>query len=148
MNSIRWSLVTMVALTSASVALSGYVAYSSTGSSGTAQANGGIPAFTQGMVTRHMFFADTDTTKVAATYNFKESGIDVKATAYYVAFDIGSKNSYKAGQAWKAKESGFDIQYNPATIKNLNLRLRANYPTDFAPNLDWSEYRLIANYNF
>ena len=131
------------------------MAYSTTGSSDTAQANGGvitpwggIPAFTQGMVTRHMFFADTDTTKVAATYNFKESGVDVKATAYHVAFDIGAKNSYKAGQAWEAKESGFDIQYNPKSVKNLNLRLRANYPTDFAPNLDWSEYRLIANYNF
>ncbi len=136
-------------------ALSGYVAYSTTGSSNTAQANGGIitpwggiPAFTQGMVTRHMFLADTDTAKVAATYNLKSTGTDVKATVYYASFDVGEKNSYKAGQAWKAKESGFDIQYNPASIKNLNLRLRANYPTDFAPGLDWSEYRLIANYNF
>ena len=146
---------TAVKLGAGSGALSGYVAYSTTGSSNTAQANGGIitpwggmPAFTQGMVTRHMFFADTDTTKVAATYNFKKSGVDLKATAYHVDFDIGSKNSYKAGQTWNAKESGFDIQYNPANIKNLNLRVRANYPTDFAPNLDWSEYRLIANYNF
>jgi hypothetical protein len=140
-------------LTASTGGLTGYVAYSRTGSSTGTQANGGIitpwggiPAFTQGMVTRHMFFAGTDTTKVAASYNFKEAG--VKATAYHSAFDIGAKNTYKAGQAWEAKESGFDIQYKPAGIKNLNLRLRANYPTDFAPGLDWSEYRVIANYNF
>jgi len=144
-----------VKLGASSGALSGYVAYSTTGSSDTAQANGGIitpwggiPAFTQGMVTRHMFFADTDTSKVALTYNFKETGADVKATAYYASFDVGAKNTYKENQSWTTKESGFDIQYNPASIKNLNLRVRANYPTDFAPNLDWSEYRLIANYNF
>ena len=136
--------------------VSGYVAYSKTGSSNTAQANGGIltpwggiPAFTQGMVTRHMFFADTKTSKVAVSYKLNTLlDADVKATVYHVAFDIGQKNSYKAGQAWKAKESGFDIQYKPSSIKNLNLRLRANYPKDFAPNVDWAEYRLIANYNF
>ena len=135
--------------------LSGYIAYSSTDSSSIAQANGGIltpwggmPAFTQGMVTRHMFFADTDATKVALSYNFKEMGADVKASLYHASFDIGANNSYKNGQDWTAKESGFDIQYNPAGIKNLNLRLRANYPMDFAPDLDWSEYRIIANYNF
>ncbi|MBU1668956.1 OprD family outer membrane porin [bacterium] len=137
-------------------ALSGSVAYSTTGSNDNTVTNGGIltpwggiPAFTQGMVTRHMFFADTDTTKVAATYNLKNVlDADVKATAYHVSFDVGAKNTYQAGQAWTAKESGFDIQYNPAGIKNLNLRVRANYPTDFAPGVDWDEYRLIANYNF
>lgn len=136
-------------------ALSGYVAYSTTDSNTNAQANGGIitpwggiPAFTQGMVTRHMFFADTDTLKVAATYNFKELGANVKASVYYAEFDIGANNSYKADTAWTAKESGFDIRYYPASVKNLQLRLRANYPTDFAPGLDWDEYRVIANYNF
>lgn len=140
-------------------ALSGYVAYSTTGSNNDTHANsthggiiaawGGIPAFTQGMVTRHMFFADTDTTKVAATYNFKNTGADVKATAYHASFDVGSKATVgTANGGYTAKESGFDIQYNPAGVKNLNLRLRANYPTDFVPGLDWSEYRLIANYNF
>lgn len=136
-------------------ALSAYVAYSTTDSSDSAQANGGIitpwggiPAFTQGMVTRHMFFADTDTTKVAATYNFKELGVNLKASVYHVSFDIGASNTYKAATAWTAKESGFDIQYAPAAVKNLKLRLRANYPTDFAPDVDWTEYRVIANYNF
>lgn len=133
--------------------LSGYVAYSSTDSStdgnhGVITPWGGIPAFTQGMVTRHMFFNDTETIKVAATYNFKDFGINLKASAYHVSFDVGADNSYKAGTVWKAKENGFDIQYTPESIKHLNLRLRANYPTDFAPDLDWSEYRIIANYNF
>lgn len=133
--------------------LSGYAAYSTTGDSegsmngGIITPWGGMPAFTQGMVTRHMFFADTDTTKVAATYNFKDTGINLKATAYYVSFDIGASNTY-TGTAYTAEESGFDIQYTPESIKDLHLRFRANYPVDFKPGLDWSEYRLIVNYNF
>jgi len=132
--------------------LSGYLAYSATSDSdGTMNGGiitpwGGMPAFTQGMVTRHMFFADTDTWKAAATYKFADLG--VKASAYYVEFDIGQSNTYKSGRAWTASESGFDIQYDVAAVKGLNLRLRANYPRDFAPGLDWDEYRLIANYNF
>jgi len=133
--------------------LSGYVAYSQTGDSDGAMNGGiitpwgGIPAFTQGMVTRHMFFADTATTKVAATYNLKElTGLNLKATGYYVSFDIGAANTYKPGVAWTAKEAGFDIKYQ--ATKALNLRFRGNFPTDFAPGVDWSEYRIIANYNF
>jgi imipenem/basic amino acid-specific outer membrane pore len=134
-------------------ALSGYIAYSQTGDSdGTMNGGiitpwGGIPAYTQGMVTRHMFFADTATTKVAATYKMNEmTGLNLKASAYYVSFDIGAANTYKPGIDWTAEEAGFDIQYQ--ATKALNLRLRANYPSDFAPGLDWSEYRVIANYNF
>jgi len=135
--------------------LSAYVAFSTTDSAEGTVTNGGIltpwggmPAFTQGMVTRHQFFADTDATKVAATYSFKDLGVNLSASAYYTSFDIGASNTYKEGTAWTAKESGFDIKYYPAAIKNLQLRLRANYPTDFAPGLDWEEYRVIANYNF
>ena len=134
-------------------AFSAYAAYSTTGDSTDTVTNGGVitpwggmPAFTQGMVTRHMFFADTDTWKVAGTYKFSDLGL--KASAYYVEFDIGSLNTYKPGQAWTATEAGFDIQYDVAAVKGLNLRLRANYPRDFAPGTDWDEYRLIANYNF
>ena len=133
--------------------LSAYAAYSTTGEDTNTVTNGGVitpwggmPAFTQGMVTRHMFFADTDTWKVAGTYKFADLGL--KASAYYVEFDIGSLNTYKPGEAWTATEAGFDIQYDVAAVKGLNLRLRANYPRDFAPGLDWDEYRLIANYNF
>jgi len=134
-------------------ALSGYLAYSATGDSRDKTMNGGIitpwggmPAFTQGMVTRHMFFADTDTWKAAATYKFSDLGL--KATAYYAEFDVGSLNTYKPGQSWTATEGGFDVQYDVASVKGLNLRLRANYPRDFAPGLDWNEYRVIANYSF
>jgi len=139
-------------------AFSAYAAYSTTGEDTNTVTNGGVitpwggmPAFTQGMVTRHMFFADTDTWKVAATYKFADLGL--KASAYYVEFDIGQSNTYQPGEAWTATESGFDIQYDVAAVKGLNLRLRANYPRDFAPDTgkgatDWDEYRLIANYNF
>lgn len=134
--------------------LSGYLAYSQTGESTGTVTNGGIlspwggmPAFTQGMVTRHQFFADTATTKAAVTYNFNNiTGLNLKATGYYASFDIGATNTYKAGKAWTATEAGFDIKYQ--ATKALNLRFRGNFPTDFAPGLDWSEYRLIANYNF
>ena len=140
-------------LTASAGALSAYIAYSQTGDSDGAMNGGiitpwgGMPAYTQGMVTRHQFFADTATTKVAATYKLNEmTGLNLKASAYYVSFDVGDANTYKPGVAWTAEESGFDIQYQ--ATKALNLRLRANYPTDFAPGLDWSEYRVIANYNF
>ena len=49
---------------------------------------GGMPAYTQGMVTRHQFFANTDAWKVAAVYNLKEYG--VKAVVYHAEFDIGA----------------------------------------------------------
>ena len=108
---------------------------------------GEMPAFTQGMVTRHQFFADTATTKAAVTYNFNNiTGLNLKATGYYASFDIGATNTYKSGEAWTATEAGFDIKYQ--ATKALNLRFRGNFPTDFAPDLDWAEYRLIANYNF
>ncbi len=135
--------------------LSAYVAFSSTSSSDDTTMNGGIitpwggmPAFTQGMVTRHQFFADTEAMKVAATYKFVETGLDIKATAYYVSFDVGADNTYVEDTAWTAEESGLDIQYNPEQVKGLNLRFRANFPTDFKPGLDWSEYRFIVNYSF
>ena len=107
---------------------------------------GGIPAFTQGMVTRHMFLAGTKASKVAATYNFKDNGVDLSATAYYATYDMDANSGY--GAARTATESGFDIKYNPALVKNLNLRLRGNFPTEFGDNRDWNEFRFIANYNF
>ncbi|MFT7824153.1 MAG: OprD family outer membrane porin [Sulfurimonas sp.] len=138
-----------VKLAAAYDALSAYAAYSTTdsdteGDHGIITPWGGMPAFTQGMVTRHMFFNDTDAFKVAASYNFKEYG--VKATAYYAEFDIGTQNSYVPGSAWTADETGFDVIYQASN--DLQLRFRGNYPTDFKPGLDWSEYRVIVNYNF
>lgn len=114
---------------------------------------GGMPAFTQGMVTRHQFFADTTAWKLSAGYNLKNAiGQDITASAYYASFNVDSKNSYT--DKVTTTEPGFDITYNNAGIKNLQLRLRGNFPNDFRKNpangetTSWSEYRVIANYNF
>lgn len=105
---------------------------------------GGMPAFTQGMVTRHMFLPGTKATKIAATYKF--DGINLSATGYYASFDMDANSGY--GTARTAKEPGFDIKYKPASVKNLQLRVRANFPTEFTNGRDWNEYRLIATYKF
>ena len=132
---------------------SAYVAFSTTGDNDDTATNGGVitpwggmPAYTQGMVTRHQFFANTDAWKVAAVYNLKEYG--VKAVVYHSEFDIGAENSWKNGTAWTASESGWDVTYKVAQVDGLSLRARANYPRDFALGTDWDEYRLILNYNF
>jgi hypothetical protein len=135
--------------------LSAYAAYSETDSAKDAAINGGVitpwggmPAFTQGMVTRHMFFADTSAWKVAGSYNFKNSGVNLSTALYYTEFDVGADNAVKPGNEWTAKEFGFDMKYYPEAVKNLQVRLRGNFPSDFVTGLDWSEYRLILNYNF
>lgn len=111
---------------------------------------GGMPAYTQGMVTRHMFMAGTAASKVAATYNFKDMGANLTTTAYYTEFDMDKNSGY--GIERTANEAGFDAIYNPQAIKNLQLRLRGNFPRGFAESSSgktgWNEYRFIANYNF
>jgi len=78
-------------------------------------------------------------------------GINLTTTLYYCDYDMAANNGYTAGDA---SESGFDFIYKPAAIKNLNLRLRANYADDFNVNgttgttTSWDEYRFIVNYNF
>lgn len=131
------------------------VAYSSTGESD-GKLNGqiltpwgGMSAFTQAMVTRHQFLADTDSYKLTVGYNLKDlAGTDTTASVYYASYDIGSLNGYKPGTSWTAAESGFDIISNLESIKGLQLRFRGNYQRDFAPSDNRDEYRLIANYNF
>ncbi|MCK9490764.1 MAG: OprD family porin [Sulfurimonas sp.] len=134
-----------------------YVAYSQTSknsASDAAYANaiaspwGGMPAYTQGMVTRHQFLAGTKATKLAVSYNFKDIGL--KTIAYYANFDMDKHNGYTYGDA---DEYGFDFIYNTPFVKNLQLRLRANYARDFNVNAtgdttSWDEYRFIANYTF
>jgi len=145
-------------------AISVYAAYSSTDDgdddnplgSSILTVWGGMPAFTQGMVTRHQFFADTDTWKVAGTYKFNDFGVNANASLYYCSFDVGENNPYNSGRSWTAIESGVDIKYYPEAIKNLQLRFRANFPRDFydkhatktPDNIDWDEYRFIVNYTF
>ena len=140
-----------------------YGAYSQTGTNtaadvtnGNAYANaivsqfGGMPAYTQGMVTRHQFMAGTNTMKFVAAYNFKELGTNLSAAAYYTSFDMDANSGY--GIERTATEPGFDIKYYPATVEKLQLRFRGNFPRKFAESaagdLGWNEYRLIANYNF
>ncbi|WP_372998955.1 OprD family outer membrane porin [Sulfurimonas sp.] len=141
-----------------------YVAYSSTSansasdvtSEGTATNAivsmwGGMPAYTQGMVTRHQFLAGTKATKVAASYNFKDMGPDLKAVLYYGSYDMDNNNGYTYGDA---SETGFDLIYNTGFAKGLQLRLRGNYANDFnvasgtGATVGWDEYRFIANYTF
>jgi hypothetical protein len=112
---------------------------------------GGMPAYTQGMVTRHQFMAGTKATKIAASYNFKNLGANVLASAYYAAFDMDKNSGY--GIARTATEPGFDVAYKPEAIKNLELKLRGNFPDNFAEStsttsVSWNEYRFIVNYNF
>jgi len=109
---------------------------------------GGMPAYTQGMVTRHMFLAGTVATKAAVVYKFKDLGL--KTVAYYATFDMADNNGYTFDDA---SEVGFDFIYNTKFAKNLQLRLRGNFADNFnvATNGDtvgWSEYRFIANYKF
>jgi len=109
---------------------------------------GGMPAYTQGMVTRHVFLAGTKATKLAASYNFKDVGL--KAIVYYADYKMDKNNGYTHGDAG---ETGFDFIYNTPFVKNLQLRVRANFSDDFNVNLSgdsvgWDEYRFIANYSF
>ncbi|MDQ7044123.1 MAG: OprD family outer membrane porin [Sulfurimonas sp.] len=140
-----------------------YIAYSQTTSNTAAEAAaggtanailtpwGGMSAFTQGMVTRHMYLAGTKATKVFASYNFKGFGPDVLVDTYYASFDTSETSGY--GVARTATEAGYEIIYHPKDVKGLQLRTRANFPRDFHENstggtTGWSEYRLIVNYNF
>lgn len=117
---------------------------------------GAMPAYTQGMVTRHVFLAGTQATKVAASYNFKKFGPDLKTVLYYGSYNMEEFNGYTEGDA---SEAGFDIIYNTGFIKNLQLRFRGNFSNDFYVkdssddatlngSLGWDEYRFIANYSF
>jgi imipenem/basic amino acid-specific outer membrane pore len=120
---------------------------------GTISPWGGMPAYTQGMVTRHQFMAGTDAWKMTAAYDWKDLGANLNTSAYYVEYDMDQLNGYSNALASdKSSESGFDVIYNPQLVKNLQLRLRANYARNFLETLSgdagWDEYRVIANYNF
>jgi imipenem/basic amino acid-specific outer membrane pore len=112
-----------------------------------------MPAYTQGMVTRHQFLAGTDAWKVAAGYDWKDYGINLNTSGYYASFDMDRLNGYShASASENSSEFGFDMIYNPQLVKNLQLRFRGNFPRDFqertSGSFDWDEYRVIANYNF
>lgn len=130
-----------------------YVAYSENDSDTSSFGNGalispwgGMPAFTQGMVTRNQFLAGTDAWKVAGSYSWKDLGVNMSTALYYAEFDVPNNTGY--GNARTTKEPGFDVIYYPEKVKNLQLRFRGNFPNEFNSNLDWDEYRFIVNYNF
>jgi hypothetical protein len=104
---------------------------------------GGMPAFTQGMVTRHQFFEDTQAMKVVGSYKFLEKS---SIALYYASFEVGEDNGVYPDTDWTTKEFGFDLKYYPAD--NLLLRFRGNYPTDFIEGLNWDETRVIVSYKF
>jgi len=113
---------------------------------------GGYPVYTQGMVSRQMTIAGVSATKAVLSYSFKKMGPDVKVVGYYI--DINYANS-NAGydENLDTNEKGFDIIYNTAWAKNLQLRLRGNFVQDWTGTQDvnvrdFSEYRFIANYTF
>jgi len=109
---------------------------------------GGMPAYTQGMVSRHQFMAGTNTWKVAGNYDWKDMGVNLNTGIYYVGFSMDALNGYVANKSWTASESGFDIIYGPQALKSLQLRFRGNYQRDYSIGSDRDEYRVIANYNF
>ncbi len=119
---------------------------------GTISPWGGMPAYTQGMVTRHQFMAGTDAWKLSAAYDWKDFGTNLTTSIYYASFNMDALNGYSANHEWTAKESGFDIAFTPQAVKNLQLKLRANFADDFyqstTGSVSWNEYRFIANYNF
>jgi hypothetical protein len=111
---------------------------------------GGMSAYTQAMVTRHMFIAGTKAYKVNGGYNFKDLGANLTTSAYYTEFDMDPNSGY--GLERTASEAGFEAIYYPEDVKNLQLRFRGNFPRSYAESSSgttgWSEYRFIANYNF
>lgn len=120
---------------------------------GTISPWGGMPAYTQGMVTRHMFMAGTDAWKVAGNYDWKNFGVNLNTGIYYTSFDMDSLNEYAVNNEWTATEAGFDMIYYPESVKNLQVRFRGNFPRDFkqttaGAETSWNEYRFILNYNF
>jgi len=146
-------------------AFTAYVAYSSTSSNDDNDDStknaiispwGGMPAYTQGMVTRHIFLAGTQAIKIAASYNFKSMGINLKTVLYHSNYNMDKNNGYTDGDA---TETGFDFIYYPEDVKNLQLRFRGNFSRDFYVNntnidtslngtVSWNEYRFIMNYSF
>jgi len=79
-------------------------------------------------------------------------GPDVKVVGYYIDINYANSNA-GYNEDLDTNEKGFDVIYNTAWAKNLQLRLRGNYVQDWTgtPDVnvrDFAEYRFIANYSF
>ena len=140
-----------------------YIAYSQTGKNSTTDKQnnpyknaiitqfGGMPAYTAGMVIRHQFLAGAKATKLAAEYSFKEKGVNLLTSVYFISVNMDENSGF--GVARTSTEPGFDIKYSPKSLKKLQLRFRGNFPRNFSEatagaSKGWNEYRFIANYTF
>ncbi len=136
-----------------------FAAYSQTGSDPDAAINGGIitswggmPTFTQGMVTRHMFMAGTHAWKVQGNYDWNSLGVNLTTALYYASYDMNRLNGFSPGEEWTASEAGFDLIYRPGILKNLSMQFRGNFTGDYFKSpetgIGWNEFRFIINYDF
>ncbi|WP_297888784.1 OprD family outer membrane porin [Sulfurihydrogenibium sp.] len=128
-----------------------YAAYSVTGSDTNKLLNGGLitpwggtPGFVQGTVTRLGYVADTNAWKVGTSFDIIK-GLNLHLAYSY--FNIGSKAVYSS-RTHDASETNWDLTWKCRLIKNLEVRARGIYTWNFIPGQNFTEYRLIANYNF
>lgn len=128
-----------------------YAAYSTTGSDTDKALNGGLitpwggtPGFVQGTVTRLGYVADTTAWKVGTSFDIIK-GLNLHLAYSY--FNVGSKAKY-ASTTHDASETNWDLTWKCRLIKNLEVRARGIYTWNFVPGQNFTEYRLIANYNF
>jgi imipenem/basic amino acid-specific outer membrane pore len=133
-----------------------YAAYSQTGKDEGKLLNGGLitpwggtPGFVQGTVTRLGYVADTSAWKVGTSFDIIK-GLNLHLAYSY--FNVGNKAEYyKVGNSFKthdASETNWDLTWKCRLIKNLELKARGIYTWNFVPGQNFTEYRLIANYNF
>lgn len=128
-----------------------YAAYSLTGKDKNKVLNGGIitpfggtPGFTQGTVTRLGYVADTTAWKVGTSFDIIK-GLNLHLS--YAYFNVG-KDALYAAKTHDASETDWDLTWKCRLIKNLELKARGIYTWNFVPGQNFTEYRVIANYNF
>jgi hypothetical protein len=128
-----------------------YAAYSQTGKDEGKLLNGGLitpwggtPGFVQGTVTRLGYVADTSAWKVGTSFDIIK-GLNLHVAYSY--FNVGSKAQY-SNRTHDASETNWDLTWKCRLVKNLELKARGIYTWNFLPGQNFTEYRLIANYNF
>ncbi|MCX7760098.1 MAG: OprD family outer membrane porin [Hydrogenothermaceae bacterium] len=128
-----------------------YTAYSVNGSDKDKALNGGLitpwggtPGFVQGTVTRLGYVADTSAWKVGTSFDIIK-GLNLHLAYSY--FNVGSDAVYSS-KTHDASETDWDLTWKCRLIKNLEVKARGIYTWNFIPGQDFTEYRLIANYNF
>ncbi|MEZ0323759.1 MAG: OprD family outer membrane porin [Hydrogenothermaceae bacterium] len=128
-----------------------YAAYSVNGSDTNKALNGGLitpwggtPGFVQGTVTRLGYVADTSAWKIGTSFDIIK-GLNLHLAYSY--FNVGNKAFYST-KTHDASETDWDLTWKCRLIKNLEVKARGIYTWNFVPGQNFTEYRLIANYNF